>query len=275
MSNQLLTVFAPDEVGLATLWARGLQAFWPDHPPVLLLSDGRTDEDTLLRVAEHCHATVLPDRECRTLLCDLLPADIAGLANTNFWVRNLYLPSLACAADVLVWDDVDGLFLRRPETWIRGITEHPKSCCSVWQHGYGIPEAVDIWGRVAPDVMESYTKMAPAHGTHSAPVSMVKDAMPLLFEFHREWARSGKGAVGGAVCEMGAWQGIASRHRPAAALNVQLYQIDFLQLQKRPEMYHACTEKRAKWFWEAFLSGYGRHLADPADDFKAVEWIQA
>jgi hypothetical protein len=103
---------------------------------------------------------------------------------------------------------------------------------------------------------------------------MILDNMDLLFEFHREWVRRGSnGPSGGAVCEMGAWQGIASTHKPGAALNIRLYQVDYLKLQTRPEMYHACTEKRATWFWEAFLDGYESHVNHPKDGFEDCSWL--
>ncbi len=271
MKAQLLTVFPSSELRLAKLWAKGLQRFWVDHPPVRLLSDGTTTEDELAEVADCCYGRYWTDAQCREELEKHLDKDINELAQKNFWVRNLYLPSIVCQADTLVWDDTDGLFLRRPDTWIDAIKNHPGALTSIWKPKYGIMGALNIWEQIDPDIAKAYARVAPVHGTHSAPRAMVIDALPKLASFHRKWMENPD--TGGAVCEMGAWQGIASRHRPGLMLSSQNYQIDVLQLQLRPEMYHSCTEKYAGWFWNAFLDGYEKHIENPVDGFERCSWV--
>lgn len=267
-----MTVFSKRELRLARLWARGVHKLWPDHPPIVLLSDGTTDADELRSVAELCDATIKTDDECRECLRKNLETDINDLAQRNFWVRNLYLPSLICDASILVWDDTDGLFMRRPDSWIKALKDFPNACTSIWKQGYGIVPAHSIWLRVNPELARVYRIMAPVHGTHSAPPEMIRNSLRDLAAYHRRWMEQGEQG-GGSVSEMGAWQGVAASWRPGVVLSTINYQIDYLQLQTRPEVYHACTEKNAEWFWESFLSGYETHIDNPKNDFAACSWL--
>lgn len=261
MKARILTTFGPDHYRLAKLWARGLQVFWPDHPPVLVLSDGNTTDQQRHEVARLCHGEAQPEARASDLLLRGLDCDIADMALSNFWVRNLYLPSLACEADVLIWDDVDGLFLRRPTFWIWAIDEHPEALATLHEKGFGIQAAVDLWREVAPEVAQSYLKMGCVHGTHSAPPSLILDRLPLLQAYHRRWFANGGGS-GGAVCELGAWQGIAATFGPHVGLPPTKYQIDLLSLRHEPELYHSCSEKNFSWFWQSFLIGYDKYIGE-------------
>ena len=261
MKARILTTFGPDHYRLAKLWARGLEVFWPDHPPALILSDGNTTAQQRREVARLCHGEAQTEAQASDLLLRGLDCDIADMALSNFWVRNLYLPSLSCEADVLVWDDVDGLFLQRPTIWIRAIDEHPEALATLHQKGFGIQDALVLWYKIDPAVARSYEKVGYVHGTHSAPPSLILDHLPLLQAYHRRWFAEG-GGRDGSVCELGAWQGIASMFEPYVDLLTLKYQVDCLSLRYEPELYHSCSEKNVSWFWQSFLVGYDRHVGE-------------
>ncbi|HUU84398.1 MAG TPA: hypothetical protein VM243_12915 [Phycisphaerae bacterium] len=275
MACEITTSFSPEHFELAKLWARGLQTFWPDHPPVRIMSDGRVTDDQMREVADLCGGYFVSDSVCRAILRAKLPSDIVRLSEEVFWVRSLFQQYLGGVSETLIVDDVDGLFLRRPETWIAALEEFPDACISVYVPLLFIKKARALWAQVKPDLISLRREPTPIVGTHSAPRSLIADQVPLCVEYLRLWKenREGEHPASGAVCHMGLWQGLAGAHDPRVQLSPAKYQVDFLRLQLRPELYHSCSEKYIKWFWETFLVGYARHLDDPQDISEEAWWL--
>jgi hypothetical protein len=269
MHATILTTFGQRDLGLAALWAAGLEKFWPGHPPVLLLSDGTTTPEQLEAVAQRCGAEWLEGARCREILDARLAPDIARMAGADFWIRNLYLPSLACPTPYLIWDDVDGLFLRRPEAWIEAMRANPHAVIGAVRPGNQVAVAAHIWELAANETLVR-PDLYPTHGTHSAPKAVITDRLTELAKYHRVWwsmfrpreMEQRGGPASGFVSEMGAWQCAVARWGQVQYLPRELYQIDCLSLQCEPELFHACSEKNLPWFWESFQAGYARLVGE-------------
>lgn len=267
------------DTGLAALWARGLQQFWPDHPPVRIIDDGShyADHAAGPEVALLCGGEWVQLGQAMGELKRCVSCDIAELAAENFWVRFLLTQYLCADAKAIIWDDVDGLFLRRPEGLITAIAEQPDAVISVWAPDAFIQRARWLWSKVDPDLPALRRRQTPVVGTHYAPVALVRDRLDQVEAYLRLWQENNAGEQpgSGAVCAMGLWQGLAMSWPKRVALRPERYQIDYCSLHLRPELVHACSQKCVHWYWRAFLDGYADYLEDPRDTTEDYWWLKS
>ena len=199
---------------------------------------------------------------------------MAERAIGNYRLRRAYLTGLVhCDQyDTLIWDDVDGLLLRRPDTMLSLMEKHPRSVIAPVLPGSSCVDALQTW--LTCGYRTDYggaMKAFPCSGTSVAPVAMVADSIDRMQVYHRTIFARGLDS-NPLTLQQGCWQAIAWRHGKLIEYPRHKCQVDILSLQSRPEFYHACTEKVADWFWEAFQAGYERLLDDPRDRFDSCPW---